>query len=97
MSSEHAQSKWRTARSSFVPRELPLLSMTRGCGPANPAATQHNVTIVNDRSLSGRYCALRVVQSNMGTIIFQWRNSRRRSGMIISDLDRGFEDHQSLG
>ena len=62
-----------------------------GCGPTNPTAAEHNVTIVNYRSLSGRYRALRLVQSHLGAIIFQWRHCRSRSGMIVADLDRGFE------
>jgi ribosomal protein L39E len=39
--------------------------------PANPAAAEHNATVVNDRSLSGRYGTLRVVQSHVGAIVLQ--------------------------
>jgi hypothetical protein len=38
---------------------------------ANPAAAEHNVIVVNDCSLSGRYGALRLVQSHMGAILLQ--------------------------
>jgi hypothetical protein len=65
--------------------------MTRCNVPANPTTAKHGVTAVDDRSLSGRYRALRVVQSHMCAIIFQWRNCRNRTRMIIADLDRGFE------
>jgi hypothetical protein len=65
--------------------------MTRRNAPANPAATEHDLTVVNDRSLSGRYGALRVVQSHVGPIVVQWHHSRNRSGMIIADLHEGFE------
>ena len=65
--------------------------MTRRNAPANPAATKHDLTVVNDRSLSGRYGTLRVVQSHVGAIVLQWHHSRNRSGMIIADLHESFE------
>src|SRR5882757_2730683 len=67
------------------------LRMTRRNAPANPAATKHDLSIVNDRSLSGRYGALRVVQSHVGPIVVQWHHSRNRSGMIVADLYESFE------
>jgi hypothetical protein len=60
-------------------------------GSANPAAAEDNVTAVNDCSLPGRYGTLRIVQSHMGAIILEWRDRRKRSGMIISDFDNSFE------
>src|SRR5882757_10799252 len=76
----------RLLRIRFAP-----LRMTRRNAPANPAATKHDLTIVNDRSLSGRYGALRVVQSHVGPIVVQWHHSRNRSGMIVADLHESFE------
>src|SRR6516164_1954182 len=58
---------------------------------ANPAAAEDNVTVVNDCSLSGRYGTLRIVQSHMGAIIPEWRDSRKCSGMIVADFDNSFE------
>src|SRR5215475_1019723 len=60
-------------------------------GSANPAAAKHNVTVVNDCSLSGRYGTLRIVQSHMGAIILERRDRRNRPGMIVADFDNGFE------
>ena len=60
-------------------------------GSANPAAAEDNVTVVNDCGLSGRYGPLRIVQSHMGAIILEWRERRRRSGMIVADFDNSFE------
>ena len=65
--------------------------MTRGCGPTDPTATEHNVAIVNYRGLTRSDRALRLVQTNSGAIIFQRRHCRNRSGMIIADLHDGFE------
>ena len=39
-------------------------------GPTNPAAADDDIAIVNDRGLTGRDRALRLVQSNAGTIVF---------------------------
>ena len=70
----------------FLRLRFAPLRMTRWSVPANPAATEHNVTVVNDCSLSGRYGSLRIVQSHMCAIVFQWRNCRKRSGMIVSNF-----------
>src|SRR5215510_10224881 len=63
----------------------------RMTGSANPAAAKHNVSVVNDCSLSGRYGTLRIVQSHMGAIILEGRDRRKRSGMIVADFDNSFE------
>ena len=63
----------------------------RMTGSANPAAAEDNVTVVNDRSLSGRYGTLRIVQSHMGAIILEWRDRPNRPGMIVADFDNSFE------
>src|SRR6516225_1009436 len=57
----------------------------------NPTAAEHNVTVVNNRSLSGRYGALRVVHSHVGAIVLEWRDRCDRSRMIIPDLHECFE------
>src|SRR5262249_39724673 len=75
-------------RGLLRPRRLSGLRMMQ---TANPTAAEHNVTVINNRSLPGRYRALRVVQLDMCAMIFQWRNCRNRSGMIIADVDGGFE------
>ena len=49
---------------------------------ANPAATEHDVTVVNDRSLSGCYGTLRFVQAHMRAIILEWRNVARVPGWL---------------
>ena len=49
-------------------------------GSANPAAAEHNVTVVNDCSLSGRYGTLRIVQSDMCSIVLERRHCRTRPG-----------------
>ena len=55
-------------------------------GSANPAAAKHNVTAVNDCSLSGRYGTLRVMQSDMCSIVLERRHCRTRPAMVISDF-----------
>src|SRR6476659_2523103 len=61
--------------------------------PANPAAAEHNITVVNDCSLPRRYRALRLVQSHMSAIVLERGDCRSRSGMVIADLDGRFEAH----
>jgi hypothetical protein len=60
-------------------------------GSVNPAAAKHNVTVVNDCSLSRRYGTLRIVQSHMGAIILEGHHRRKRSSMIVADFDNSFE------
>ena len=83
-------------RGILRPRKLSGLRMTRGCGPTDPTAADYNVAIVNYRGLTRSDRALRVVQTNSGAIIFQRRHCRNRSGMIIANLDRRFDDGISL-
>src|SRR5262245_32054468 len=59
--------------------------------PANPAAAQDDVLVVNNCGLSRCYSALRIVQSHPGAIVRERRDCRTRPGMIVSDLDRRFE------
>ena len=59
--------------------------------PANPAATEHDVTVVHDRSLSRRYGTLRFMQSHPGAIILGQRNRCRGAGMVVANLNRRFE------
>src|SRR5262249_17232475 len=58
---------------------------------ANPAAAENNVTVINYRSLSGSYSALRLAQSHAGAIVLECGDRRTGPGMIISDLDRRFQ------
>ena len=59
--------------------------------PANPAATEHDVTVVNDCSLSGRYGTLRFMQANSRAIILGQRNRCRGAGMVVANLNCGFD------
>src|SRR5947208_556661 len=63
-----------------------LLGWHRRLAPANPAATKHNVILVNYCDLSGRHRALRLVQTNETAIVFQRRDCCRRAGMIVPNL-----------
>ena len=65
--------------------------MTRRNVAANPAAAENDVIVIDDRSLSGCYGTLRIMQSDMGTIIVEWRDRRTRPGMVISDLHGRFK------
>src|SRR5437764_14245627 len=64
---------------------------TSASRPANPAATEHDVTVVNDCRLSRRYGALRFMQSHPGTIILGQRNRCGGAGMVVANLNRRFE------
>src|SRR5207247_2979183 len=76
-------------------REIPRLrsaslGMTKST-PANPAAAENNVIVVDDRSLPGCDRALRLMQSNARAILFQWSNRCNCTWMVVANLHRGFE------
>src|SRR5579884_1091851 len=79
-----------------MPRFRLAMRGLRKSAPANPAATQDDVAIVNHRSLTWRDSALRLMQANPGAILFQRNNGRERAGMIVTNFDRRFERQGGL-
>ena len=63
----------------------------RAVGPANPAAADHDVSIVKNRGLSGRDRFLRLVQLDASAPVLQRREGRAGPGMAVTNLDRDFD------
>jgi hypothetical protein len=57
----------------------------------NPAAAEHYVVFVKNRSLSGRYRALSIMQPHMRSVVVQYGDRRKRSRMIVPDLGCRFK------
>src|SRR5437773_7410877 len=63
----------------------------RRFSPANPAASNNNVIIVDNRSLSRCDRALRFMQSHTRALILQRRNCRDGTRMVVADFHGGFD------
>ena len=65
------------------------------CQLNDPAAADDNITLVEDRGLPGRECALRLVEGHENLVRASLFDDCGRGLMAVADLGRdGFEKHR---